>query len=195
MKVVLFCGGAGTRLREALGDGPEAAHADRESSRSLWHLMRYYAHFGHDEFILCPATGPNTSSEFFGDSDEPNGSRSSTLGCTRASVNAFAPSPDSSKATRCSSRTTATASPTCSARSYIDEFSVVDAVGSLLCVRPSQSFHSAAVDADGTVDWHPFSARLRLWINGGFFVFRQEIFDYLHEGEDLVDEPFQRLID
>ena len=33
-----------------------------------------------------------------------------------------------------------------------------------------------------------------LWINAGYFVFRREIFDYLGEGEDLVEEPFHRLI-
>ncbi len=33
-----------------------------------------------------------------------------------------------------------------------------------------------------------------LWINGGFFIFRQEIFDHIHNGEELVYEPFQRLI-
>ena len=34
-----------------------------------------------------------------------------------------------------------------------------------------------------------------LRINGGYFVFKNKIFDYIHEGEDLVNEPFQRLID
>ena len=34
-----------------------------------------------------------------------------------------------------------------------------------------------------------------LWINGGYFVFRREIFDYIETGEDLVEEPFQRLIE
>jgi glucose-1-phosphate cytidylyltransferase len=33
-----------------------------------------------------------------------------------------------------------------------------------------------------------------LWINGGFFVFSQDIFNYINEGEELVEEPFQRLI-
>jgi glucose-1-phosphate cytidylyltransferase len=32
-------------------------------------------------------------------------------------------------------------------------------------------------------------------INGGFFIFKKKIFDYLREKEDLVEEPFQRLID
>jgi glucose-1-phosphate cytidylyltransferase len=33
-----------------------------------------------------------------------------------------------------------------------------------------------------------------VWINAGFFLFKQEIFDYIQEGEDLVLEPFERLI-
>ncbi len=77
---------------------------------------------------------------------------------------------------------------------YVDEFSTTDAVGSFLAVHPSQSFHSAAVDDDGTVTGFRSAHDSDLWINGGFFVFRKEIFEYLYEGEDLVAEPFQRLI-
>jgi glucose-1-phosphate cytidylyltransferase len=36
--------------------------------------------------------------------------------------------------------------------------------------------------------------RDEIWINGGFFVMRREIFDYIGDGEDLVEEPFNRLI-
>ena len=34
-----------------------------------------------------------------------------------------------------------------------------------------------------------------LWINGGYFIFRSQIFDYLREGEEMVEEPFRRLIE
>ena len=34
-----------------------------------------------------------------------------------------------------------------------------------------------------------------IWINAGYFVFRNKIFDFIKEGEELVIEPFQRLID
>jgi glucose-1-phosphate cytidylyltransferase len=33
-----------------------------------------------------------------------------------------------------------------------------------------------------------------IWINGGFFIFQKEIFDYIEEGEELVEQPFARLI-
>ena len=52
MKVVLFCGGLGLRLRD---------HSERVPKPMvpigyrpiLWHIMKYYAHFGHREFVVC----------------------------------------------------------------------------------------------------------------------------------------------
>ena len=39
------------------------------------------------------------------------------------------------------------------------------------------------------------SDRSDIWINGGYFLLRREIFDYMREGEELVLEPFRRLIE
>jgi glucose-1-phosphate cytidylyltransferase len=50
------------------------------------------------------------------------------------------------------------------------------------------------MDADGAVTSINPLSQSDLWINGGFFAFRREIFDHLHEGEDLVDQPFARLM-
>src|SRR5688572_13489821 len=52
MKVVLFCGGLGTRLREHSDTIPKPL-VSIGYRPILWHLMRYYAHFGHTDFILC----------------------------------------------------------------------------------------------------------------------------------------------
>ena len=52
MKVVLFCGGLGTRLREHSDTIPKPL-VNIGVRPIIWHLMRYYAHFGHKEFILC----------------------------------------------------------------------------------------------------------------------------------------------
>src|SRR5512143_2978888 len=52
MKVVLFCGGLGTRLREFTGEVPKPM-VKIGYRPVLWHLMKYYAHFGHKDFILC----------------------------------------------------------------------------------------------------------------------------------------------
>ena len=52
MKVVLFCGGLGTRLKEYSETLPKPM-VDIGYRPIMWHLMKYYAHFGHTEFILC----------------------------------------------------------------------------------------------------------------------------------------------
>src|SRR6266850_6290936 len=52
MKVVLFCGGAGMRLRGYVDDVPKPM-VQIGTRPILWHLMKYYAYFGHKDFILC----------------------------------------------------------------------------------------------------------------------------------------------
>src|SRR6478736_4607611 len=52
MKVVLFCGGMGLRLRE-FGEATPKPMVPIGPRPIIWHLMKYYAHFGHKDFILC----------------------------------------------------------------------------------------------------------------------------------------------
>ena len=51
MKVVLFCGGQGMRIRDAEDLPKPMVHIGYRPI--LWHVMKYYAHFGHKDFILC----------------------------------------------------------------------------------------------------------------------------------------------
>jgi len=76
----------------------------------------------------------------------------------------------------------------------VDQFHAHDAVGSFLCVPPSQSFHLVDLAPDGTVNGLVEASHSRMLVNGGYFVLRDEIWDVLHEGEELVVEPFERLI-
>jgi glucose-1-phosphate cytidylyltransferase len=77
----------------------------------------------------------------------------------------------------------------------IDEFKTRKAVGIFLSVRPNTSFHFVRRDADGRVLSVDDVVQADAWINGGFFVFTKEIFDYIRPGEELVERPFARLID
>ncbi len=52
MKVVLFCGGLGMRLRDSGENLPKPMVAIGYRP-ILWHVMKYYAHYGHKDFILC----------------------------------------------------------------------------------------------------------------------------------------------
>ncbi len=76
----------------------------------------------------------------------------------------------------------------------IDTFRDTQATASFPSVKPSQSFHAVQTLEDGTVSTIEPVAKSGMLMNGGFFAFRNSIFDVLNEGEELVEEPFQRLI-
>jgi glucose-1-phosphate cytidylyltransferase len=77
----------------------------------------------------------------------------------------------------------------------LSQFRQRDAIASLLLVRPTnQTFHFARVDGHDLVSGITPIQATDLWINGGFFILRREIFDHLKDGEELVEEPFQRLV-
>jgi glucose-1-phosphate cytidylyltransferase len=63
-----------------------------------------------------------------------------------------------------------------------------------LAVRPPLTYHLADIEADGRVREFRSSDRSDIWINAGYFILRPEIFEFMNEGEELVLEPFWRLI-
>jgi NDP-sugar pyrophosphorylase family protein len=69
MKVVLFCGGYGMRMRDGVSDLPKPMTT--VGPRPLiWHVMRYYAHFGHTDFVLCLGYGAHHIKDYFLHYDE-----------------------------------------------------------------------------------------------------------------------------
>src|SRR6202161_4162645 len=69
MKVVLFCGGLGMRMRDGTSNAPKPMAMVGERPL-LWHVMRYYAHYGHTDFILCLGYGASVVKDFFLNYDE-----------------------------------------------------------------------------------------------------------------------------
>jgi glucose-1-phosphate cytidylyltransferase len=76
----------------------------------------------------------------------------------------------------------------------IARFEASDKLACFLAVRPPLTYHLADIEDDGRVREFRSSDRSDIWINGGYFLMRGEIFDYMREGEELVLEPFSRLI-
>jgi glucose-1-phosphate cytidylyltransferase len=76
----------------------------------------------------------------------------------------------------------------------IDVFKRSGKIACFVATRPTFSVHLVEMDLEGKVDALRGTGASNLWINGGGFIFRREIFDYLRDGEELVEEPFQRLI-
>jgi glucose-1-phosphate cytidylyltransferase len=78
--------------------------------------------------------------------------------------------------------------------SYIQYAVSSGAVASLVAVRTSHSFHAVTTNGDGWVTGIGPIRNAAFEVNGGFFVLRQEIFEYIKDGEELVVEPFARLV-
>ena len=76
----------------------------------------------------------------------------------------------------------------------VDSVRTSGAMGSFVAVKPNYSFHVVSVNDDGRVREMSDVTTSDMWVNGGYFVLRSEVLDDLRPGEELVEEPFQRLI-
>jgi glucose-1-phosphate cytidylyltransferase len=216
MKVVLFCGGLGTRLREFTGEIPKPM-VKIGYRPIMWHLMKYYAHYGHKDFVLCLGYKADVIKQFFLQYEEwisndftlSKGGKQLTLenndiedwnitfvdtglnaniGERLMAVRKYLEDEEIFLANYADGLTDL------DLPMMIDAFRCSDKVASFLAVPPSQSFHLVNLDAEGHVASLRPVAESNLLINGGFFTLRQEIFDYMEPGEELVVEPFARLI-
>ena len=215
MKVVLFCGGLGMRLREHSQQIPKAL-APVGYRPILWHLMRYYAHYGHRQFILCLGYRAEAIKRYFLEYDE---TRSNDFVLSRGhDVELLSRDMDDWEITFVDTGVNATLADRLRAvrdhlegeRTFlanyadvltdapldelIDRFGRTDAAAAFLAVRPTNySFHVVRSDEDGAVRRLEDIRAADLWINGGYFILRDEVLDMLEPGEELVVEPFARL--
>jgi glucose-1-phosphate cytidylyltransferase len=222
VKVVLFCGGLGLRLRDHSERLPKPMV--RIGYRPiLWHVMKYYAHFGHKDFILCLGYKADVVKEYFltynealsndfvltGNGDD--GKASSRVELLGSDIHdwriTFA---DTGMHSNIGERLKAVQSYVGNDDVFlanygdvltdvhlpglIDDFMRRDAVAAFVAVKPTYTFHVVNTQEDGTVERIDDVNSADIWINGGYMILRKEIFDYIGEGEELVQEPFQRLI-
>lgn len=216
MKVVIFCGGLGMRLREAGEDIPKPM-VPIGNRPILWHLMKYYAHYGYTDFILCLGYRADAIKRFFLNYEETssndfvlsNGGRqvdlmnrdisdwritfadtgvNANIGQRLMAVRRYLRGEEMFLANYADGLTDM------HLPSVIDRFKRERKIANFVSVRPNLSFHAVSALPDGSVSEIKPVMQTDLRINGGFFLFRSEIFDYMRPGEELVQEPFDRLI-
>jgi len=216
MKVVLFCGGLGTRLREYTGEIPKPM-VKIGPRPILWHLMKYYAHFGHKDFVLCLGYKAEVIKQFFLQYEEwisndftlvAGGKEVRLENSDIADWNiTFV---DTGLHANIGQRLMAARRHVAGEEMFLANYSdgltdmrlpdmigklkESDAVGAFLAVKPSQSFHLVKMEPDGHVQSIKPVRESDILINGGYFIFRQSIFDYMREGDELVEAPFGRLM-
>jgi glucose-1-phosphate cytidylyltransferase len=197
MKVVLFCGGLGTRLK-AYSDTIPKPMVSIGSRPMIWHLMKYYAHYGHTEFILCLGYRGDVIKEYFSNGEVgPDESWRITFldtgltACVGQRLKAVE-SHVGNDEVFLANYTDALSD--LHLPGYLEYFASQDTIAAFACVRPHHTFHVVDLDDAGLVRdvRHVGSSGLR--INGGFFAFKRSVFEHIRDGEDLVEEPFQRLI-
>jgi glucose-1-phosphate cytidylyltransferase len=216
VKVVLFCGGLGLRMREESTRLPKPMIPLGERP-ILWHIMKYYSDFGCREFVLCLGYKAEVIKEYFLNYDEAlsndfvlrDGGRqiellgsdthdwsmtfvdtglTSSIGERLRRVRPYVASDDIFLATYGDGLTDA---PLCD---VIDTLRASEKSAAFLCVRPTFQFHIAALEKNEIRELRDV-AKANLWIAGGYFAFRQEIFGYLREDRDLVDALNRMIVD
>jgi glucose-1-phosphate cytidylyltransferase len=216
MKVVLFCGGLGTRLREHSETIPKPL-VNIGVRPILWHLMRYYAHFGHKEFILCLGYRGDLVRQFFLNYNEAlsndfvlyNGGRDVEL-LSRDMDDWHITFVDTGLHANLGQRLL-------KVRKYLEgeveflanyadglsdlpldqhvaEFRRRNVTASFVAVPMPHTFHTVHGDDDGLVTSFGRVNDSDIWLNAGFFCLRNEVFDDIEKGDELVEQPFQRLI-
>jgi glucose-1-phosphate cytidylyltransferase len=214
MKVVLFCGGLGMRLRDYADNVPKPM-VPLGYRPILWHLMKYYAHFGHRDFILCLGYRGDLIKNYFLNYEEgvsndfvllEGGRRREMLSSDIEDwrITFVETGQHSNIGERlCAVRRHLQGEPMFLAnyadgltdldlRQQIAAFERSSAVASFVSVKPNLSYHFVTVDECGLVTFRN-AAESGLRVNGGFFVLRQDIFDVMQEGDELVGPPFSRL--
>ncbi len=216
MKVVLFCGGLGTRLREHSATIPKPL-VNIGVRPIIWHLMRWYAHYGHRDFVLALGYHGEMVRDYFLHYNECL-SNDFTLSDGGRKVELHSRDLDDWRITFVDTglhsnigqrllrvRKHLADEPVFLANysdglsdlpldRMIADFEARQVVASFAAVRPASSFHAVRVDDTGLVtDIGPLDQQAAV-VNGGFFILRQSIFDYINEGEELVEAPFARLI-
>jgi glucose-1-phosphate cytidylyltransferase len=192
MKVVLFCGGLGMRIREA-GESVPKPMVTIGYRPILWHVMKYYAHYGHTDFIICLGYRGDAIKNYFLNYSEclsndfvlsEGGKKLEMLGTDignwKITFVETGMTSNIGQRLRAVERLVANEPEFLANYSdgltdlplpmQIDHFHTHDAVASFVSVKPNLSYHVVDTEPNGLVSSIQDIGRSRIRINGGFFI-------------------------
>jgi len=193
MKVVILCGGRGTRLNELTEEIPKPL-VEIGGKPILWHIMKIYASYGYNDFVLCLGYKGKMIEEYFKDNNHENWN-----------IEFVDTGEESNKGQRI-----------LKIKDYITEDNFFVAYGddvadvdikkildyhlqkgkivTLTAINPRSQFGIMEINDNDEIIEFKEKPKLDHWINGGFFVFNKKIFDYIKEGYELEKETFEDLV-
>src|SRR6266403_5900002 len=215
MKVVLFCGGQGLRIRDAEDIPKPMVHIGYRPI--LWNVMKYYAYFGHKDFILCLGHRAEAVKNYFINYNEcasndfvlSGGGKNlellnrdihdwritfadtginSNIGQRLKAAEKYLEGEEEFLANYSDGLTDLPLP------RQIEHFRREGKIASFLCVRPNLSYALVSLNGGDLVSDIQDMTKSDIRINGGYFIFKKEIFKYIKDGEELVHEPFRRLV-
>ena len=221
MKTVILCGGYGTRIREVAENLPKPMIPIGEKP-ILWHIMKYYAQFGHKDFVLCLGYKSEVIKNYFLNYGAIPADLTITLGEEVPSIPREMTDEIGWKITLAETGLNAmTGARVKRIKKYIgadENFMLTygDGVGDV-DLNELMKFHLAHGKIATVTGVHPpgrfgeldydaktkkvegFNEKPQVTggrINGGFFIFRREIFNYLNDDENLVleNDPIRHLV-
>ncbi|MFT4124629.1 MAG: glucose-1-phosphate cytidylyltransferase [Gordonia sp. (in: high G+C Gram-positive bacteria)] len=209
MKVVLFCGGYGMRMRNSPVDDIPKPMQMVGPRPLIWHVMRYYAHFGHKDFILCLGYGARHIKDYFLSYNEAESNdfvlRGGDVQLLGSDISDWSITfVDTGLETRIGERLRRVAHlldgeghflanyadvlTDAPLDAMIDEVKTAGAAASMVVVRPVSTFHCVDVDDSGMASAITPVSEFPIWENGGFFVLTPEVFDHIPENGCLVED-------
>ena len=217
MKVVIFAGGLGTRLSEETDIKPKPM-VEIGGKPILWHIMKIYSHYGFDEFIICLGYKGYVIKEYFMNYYLHNSDVTFELGNNKVDVH-YSKAEHFKVTLVDTGLKTKTAGRLKKIQKYIGDESFMltygdgvadvdldkliafhkshDKIATLSAVQPEARFGGMEILEDGKVN--KFQEKPKgdgKWINGGFFVLKPEVFNYVPEdSEEMMweDEPLASL--
>lgn len=205
----------GTRLRDHSDVTPKPL-VNIGNRPILWHLMDYYASFGHTEFILCLGYLGDQIKDYFFNFDPhmvddvtlmrgkklKGNERSGVEDWTITFVDTGLHSNIGERLMRVRRylhgekmflANYADQLADLDLNNFIQDFESTGATAGFVSVKPPASFHAVDARDDGFVNGFVPMAESDHWLNGGFFALKPEVFDAIKPGNELVEEPFHRL--
>lgn len=214
MKTVILCGGKGTRLKEHAKETPKAL-IEIGDKPIVWHIMKSYSHYGYRDFILCLGYKGEKIEEYFLQHTADSLLKMAVRGqdrflevnCDSApwSVNLAYTGLTTNTGGRIKKIQHLVGDGGTFFATYGDGLADVNInallefhkqhgkIATLVAVTPFSQFGVLHIDQGGIITRFEEKPRSAQWINGGFFVFNQKVFDYLEETSVLEKEPFERL--
>lgn len=216
MKVVILCGGRGTRLKEETQVRPKPL-VEIDGKPILWHIMKIYAHYGFNEFVLCLGYKGRMIKEYFLNYEMMASDLTLKLGSNDVKIHnqsqekdwmiTFAETGEEAQTGARVKRiekyiegdlfmlTYGDAVANINIKNLLEFHKSHGKIGTITGVHPSSRFGELVIKENQVVQFTEKPQIKEGFINGGFFVFNKKFFNYL-KGDDncyLEREPLEKL--